>query len=262
MRKTTRMSLAIATMLVATLVVGCGSDDDDRSGPAPTPTATPGEMGIEHRDFEIGSTEDGGGQLDADFDFDEPISLFFNQCVGGEGEECVGGTRIYSAVNPGFVAHGHDEGHDDEGHDDEGHDDEGHDDEGHDDEGHDDDGHDDDGHDDDGHDDDDEDVLAELVEGTEISIEVVAIDAGLSLVIDGETLNAAGQVADLGVSPDFHSDAQSLLGIADPEQLEHEFEMTFRLTTTAPEYEDSEELTIHFEALDGEHDDDEGHEHE
>ncbi len=232
----TLVRFAILVGLVATLVA-CGSDDDDGGG-MPAPTPTPEEEGHDHRDFEIGSTEEGGGQLDAEFDYDEPISLFFNRCLGGEGEECEGGTRIYSAVNPGFVAHGHDDGHHDDGHDE------------------------DDGHDDDGHDDEGEE-LSELLEGTEISIEVIAIDEGLSMVVEGETLNSPGQIAGLGAAPEFHSDAQSIVGITDLDHLEDEFALTFRLITDAPEYADSEELTIYFEAVEDDHEhEDDDHEHE
>lgn len=77
--------------------------------------------------MEIGSTEDGGGHLAAEFDFHDAIPVFFDRCFGGEGEEYSGGVRLYSTVNPGFSALGHDHGGHDDGHDD-GHDN-GHDDE-------------------------------------------------------------------------------------------------------------------------------------
>lgn len=51
----------------------------------------------------IGSTRMGGGALAAQYHFDEPIPLYFDQCVGGSGDDCTGGVVIYSASNPGFA---------------------------------------------------------------------------------------------------------------------------------------------------------------
>jgi len=51
----------------------------------------------------LGSTRDGGGDLAAQFDFDTPIPLYFDQCVGGSGDDCSGGVVLYSSPNPGFA---------------------------------------------------------------------------------------------------------------------------------------------------------------
>ena len=51
----------------------------------------------------IGSTADGGGALAARYDFDAPIPLYFDQCIGGSGDDCAGGVLIYSSPNPGFA---------------------------------------------------------------------------------------------------------------------------------------------------------------
>lgn len=51
----------------------------------------------------LGSSLNGGGQLVAQYDFDTPIPLFFEQCLGGSGDDCAGGVRVYSAINPGFA---------------------------------------------------------------------------------------------------------------------------------------------------------------
>ncbi len=60
--------------------------------------------GSEHLEIVVASAADGSGALVAhpEFDTTEAIPLFFDDCLGGEGEECTGGTRLYSAVNPGI----------------------------------------------------------------------------------------------------------------------------------------------------------------
>lgn len=236
--------MVIGAALVAAIGLGC-SDDDDGGTPPPTatpvptatvaptstaipsataePTATPDEH--EHREVEIGSTEDGGGALAANFDYERPISLFFNSCIGGEGDECSGGIRLYSAPNPGFVPHAHD--HEAEGsggdHGEGG-----------------------------GH----EDEIFELAGDTALSIEIIAITAGLSMTIEGERLDEPGQSAALGTTPDFHADVETFLALEDDDSVEGDYRLSFRLLTDSPTYDDSAEYEIHFAAAD------EGHEHE
>ncbi|MGD9762522.1 MAG: hypothetical protein AB7V27_02235 [Candidatus Binatia bacterium] len=53
----------------------------------------------------IGSTRQGGGQLAAQYDFDEPILLFFDQCLIGGEQPCTGGIALYSNTDPGFAPH-------------------------------------------------------------------------------------------------------------------------------------------------------------
>jgi len=55
-----------------------------------------------HSLIELGSTSDGGGQLTGKLDFDGTQELALADCVGGTGDECEGGTRVYSDTNPGF----------------------------------------------------------------------------------------------------------------------------------------------------------------
>ena len=57
----------------------------------------------EESEIFLGSTRVGGGQLAAQYDFDTPIPLFYDQCVGGEGDDCLGGVVLYSSPNPGFA---------------------------------------------------------------------------------------------------------------------------------------------------------------
>lgn len=62
------------------------------------------EHGSEHVEIKVASAADGSGALVAhpEFDTDEPIPLPASACLGGTGDECTGGTRIFTAVNPGI----------------------------------------------------------------------------------------------------------------------------------------------------------------
>jgi hypothetical protein len=87
----------VAAVLLLALLAGCGDDD---GGPrAPTPTPTPTDV---HNEAVVGSTQAGGGQLKAEYEFDEPIHAHFSACVGGFGEDCEGGIAVYTSVSPGF----------------------------------------------------------------------------------------------------------------------------------------------------------------
>jgi len=57
----------------------------------------------EETEIFLGSTRVGGGQLAAQYAFGEPIQLFYDQCLGGTGDDCRGGVVLYSAPNPGFA---------------------------------------------------------------------------------------------------------------------------------------------------------------
>ena len=57
----------------------------------------------EETEIFLGSTRVGGGQLAAQYAFGEPIQLFYDQCIGGTGDDCQGGVVLYSAPNPGFA---------------------------------------------------------------------------------------------------------------------------------------------------------------
>lgn len=250
---------AVLALLACTIAVGCSSDDDGGAPPEPTatvtvvppasatpeptvaatPTATHEHTGPEHLEVGIGSTEDGGGELAAEFDFDQVIPVFFDTCLGGGGDECSGGIRLFSTVNPGFSPIGHDHDEHEHGAASNGHAE-----------------HDDDnGH---GH----GEELFPLLDGTAVSLEVIAIDAGLSMRIEGTTLNSPGQAVVLGEAPHFHSDAETFISLGDGEE-EGDFHMSFRLTTDAPEYQPSHEHTLRFTTDGGDdhdHDDDDEHE--
>lgn len=58
----------------------------------------------EHVEVRVGPSAAGGGALVAhpEFDLGAAIPLFFAECLGGTGDDCTGGTRLFTAVNPGF----------------------------------------------------------------------------------------------------------------------------------------------------------------
>jgi uncharacterized repeat protein (TIGR04052 family) len=58
----------------------------------------------DHVEVAIASNSEGGGQLlgRLNFDSERLIALFFNECLGGTGDDCEGGTVLYSAANPGL----------------------------------------------------------------------------------------------------------------------------------------------------------------
>lgn len=62
-----------------------------------------GPVEPEETEIILGSTRMGSGDLAAQYDFDEPIPLYFDQCLGGSGDDCAGGVVIYSSSNPGFA---------------------------------------------------------------------------------------------------------------------------------------------------------------
>jgi hypothetical protein len=57
----------------------------------------------EETEILLGATRVGGGQLAAQYAFAEPIQLFYDQCIGGTGDDCLGGVVLYSSPNPGFA---------------------------------------------------------------------------------------------------------------------------------------------------------------
>jgi len=234
-----RWTLVVTILLVFT---ACNNDDDspppadtptpqatDTAVPTqtavptataePEPTATPETGG--HVEVAIGSSEDGGGQLIAEIEFAQPVPLFFNQCFGGSDEDCTGGQALFSDANPGFEGH-HD--HDEEAATTAGAAEE----------------------------------LFPLLEGAEVSLEIVAIDSGLSLRFGEVTLDGPGDSAVIGTGAEFHADGETLL-LVDDRHTEEVFSLTFRVT--ADGYADSEDYQLQFVASNEGHEDD-GHEHD
>lgn len=106
MKRTTPVgSLATAILLSVLCVVGCGDGHDGSTEmQTPTPGASTPTPAEEHTEVLIGSTHAGGGDLKAEYEFDEPVAAHFSACLGGAGDECSGGVKVYSVVSPGFDA--------------------------------------------------------------------------------------------------------------------------------------------------------------
>jgi hypothetical protein len=69
-------------------------------GETPTATATPEHHGPPHSIMLVGSTEPEAGALGVN---DVPIAYVTESaCLGGSGEECEGGTVVYTGTSPGF----------------------------------------------------------------------------------------------------------------------------------------------------------------
>ncbi len=80
---------------------------------------------------------------------------------------------------------------------------------------------------------------------TPVTIEIVAIDEGLSLRVEGERLDSAGQSILLGVGPDLHSDAETILALPGGTDA-NDLRLVFRLTTTAAAYQASADYELRF----------------
>ena len=94
--------------------------------------------------------------------------------------------------------------------------------------------------------DDPEESIFVLDDGTPITLEVVAIDEGLSLRLEGEVVDAVGESIGLGETPDLHADIEWVLAIPPGAENQHPYALTLRLTTTAATYSASEEFSLSF----------------
>lgn len=58
----------------------------------------------DHKEIHVAADAESGGTLllHPEFDVAEAIPLFFAECFGGTGDDCAGGMRLFTAVNPGF----------------------------------------------------------------------------------------------------------------------------------------------------------------
>lgn len=162
-----------------------------------------------HVEFEVASSSDGGGALVAhpEFDVDDPVPLPFTECFDGTGDECEGGTRLFSAVNPGVNSL--EESEPDES-------------------------------------------LYALADGTQVTLEITAIDSGLSLILGDQTLDAVGESVVVGTTPDFHADFTSQLTLPGGGEPSGVYSATFRLTAAGDQYTASTEATIKFTPTEGE----------
>ncbi len=208
---------AIASGIVL-IVTGCGPKE---SPPTMLPTSTPTRTGTStatgvptatgtatptptvfppHVEVVVGSTAEGSGALATHKEFEGDIPLYLTQCFNGQGDDCEGGTALYSAGSPGV------EGLEEN---------------------------------------DPEESLFVLDDDTPITLEVVAIAGGLSFMSGADRLDAPGQSALIGTTPELHADLDTQLirpgGDLTP------VEVTFKLTTTrTPPYAASDPFMIRF----------------
>jgi hypothetical protein len=97
-----------------------------------------------------------------------------------------------------------------------------------------------------------EESLFTLAADTPVTLEVTAIDEGLSVRFGEVTLDAPGETTLLGRAP-FHADVEVQAAVAGGEIPAARWNLAFRLTTTVPAYAASSEYTLHFRVGEGEH---------
>jgi hypothetical protein len=84
-----------------------------------------------------------------------------------------------------------------------------------------------------------------LEEGTEVSVEIIAIDAGASLFIGNATLDAAGESAVLGTALEaLHVHGEWRLLLPGGQAPAEGYALELRLTTISPLYTASEGLAL------------------
>lgn len=162
----------------------------------------------DHREIFVASAQEDGGALVAHpaFDNAEPIPASFAECLGGTGDECDGGTRLFTTVNPGIEPLAESEPGE---------------------------------------------SLYALADGTPVTLQVTAIDAGLTLRLGDATLDGVGDSVLLGTSPDFHADLAAQLALPGGSEPSGTYAVTFTLTTSAAGYQGSGELTVAFTPTEG-----------
>ncbi len=144
----------------------------------------------QHEDLSIYSSQAGGGQLVADYDFGEKIAV--SDRLGFP----VGGDRYYASANPGYGSpSGSIPGE----------------------------------------------SLFAVASGTSISFEIVALDAGVSVKWGSTVIDAPGESATIG-TVDLHVHPEYQL--VAPDGVTGDYNLSFRLTTSAPAYADSPVYTF------------------
>lgn len=86
------------------------------------------------------------------------------------------------------------------------------------------------------------DGLYGLTSGTPVSLEIVALEAGVSFKVGATVLNAAGSSVRLGSASDLHLHPEYQLQAA--QGVVGDFALSFRLTTTSAQYEPSQVYTF------------------
>lgn len=160
-----------------------------------------------HRELFIASSQENGGALvfHPEFDVADAIPAFLSDCLGGTGEECTGGTQVFTTVNPGIEPLAESEP---------------------------------------------DESLFTLAAETPVTLEITAIDAGLTMRLGDTTLDSVGDTVLLGSAPDFHADMEAQLALA-AGTAARDYAVTFKVTTTAAGYQSSSELTLSFTPSEG-----------
>ena len=91
--------------------------------------------------------------------------------------------------------------------------------------------------------------LYTLVDGVTVRLEITATDPGVSLKLDAQILNAAGQSAVLGTTPGVHRDLEWQLALPGGEVASRQ--VSLRLVTTAPQYSASDVVTVTLRPAEG-----------
>ena len=103
-------------------------------------------------------------------------------------------------------------------------------------------------------DDDPDESFFALDPGVAVDLEVLAIDAGLSIRFDEQIIDEVGDRAVLGTTPEFHADPETQLTIG-PDGGPSRYQVTFRISTPGGGFTASAPLTVTFEPVEaGEHD--------
>ncbi len=99
--------------LMASLVFACGSEEEPNfradgtptATPAIAPTATPTPGAGDHWHLMLGSHHLGGGEIMVHLEREPGVVLLTDrECVGGSGEDCVGGAVLYQGQFPAFAS--------------------------------------------------------------------------------------------------------------------------------------------------------------
>lgn len=153
-----------------------------------------------HDHVMLGSDAPGGGNLTADYPYDEPLHLALAECLGGTGDHCEGGTAIYTGNAP-FLQRGADDA---------------------------------------------EHGRYALPAGVPLSFEVTAIDAATSIRFEETRLDAPGESAPIAVTAEdpFHAHGEVQVVLPGGETPQTPLSLSFKVTTTTPEFADSAEHTF------------------
>jgi len=81
-----------------------------------------------------------------------------------------------------------------------------------------------------------------LVDGTNVSLQIVRIAPGLSLRVNGAPLTLAGDAAPLGTAPTLHTHPSWQLSLPEGEQ--GDYELVIKLTTDSPHYAASQDFQL------------------